>query len=352
MCIRDRVILNIIGNARFTPPKVIGIQIDNPTFPDPFAGGTVSIPAVSVSIIDPELVTPRNWNSQIGYRRELAANVGLDVAFVYNRGDDHVGIINANAGRPGSASSTGANPVRPDPTFINKSFYTNYGEIRYKGLLVDLSKRFSKGLQGGVAYTLSKTENNSFNFVSGLQVPTQPELSWGPDNEDRRHRLEAHAEINLPFGFQIGTIVDFRTEAPLDVFANGRDLNGDGITGDWVNESTCLPRTGVVACPGFNYSRNSVRELSTEDANRLRARLGQSAVTEFANNPKFFNLDATLQKRFPIGRHGLRLTVEAFNALNVPQRTAPNAQILNGLFGSYTAVTQPRAVQFTMQYDF
>ncbi|HXG90580.1 MAG TPA: TonB-dependent receptor [Vicinamibacterales bacterium] len=348
----DQVILNIIGNARFTPPKVIGIQIDNPTFPDPFAGGTVSIPAVSVSIIDPELVTPRNWNSQIGYRRELAANVGLDVAFVYNRGDDHVGIINTNAGRPGSASSTGANPVRPDPTFINKSFYTNYGEIRYKGLLVDLSKRFSKGLQGGVAYTLSKTENNSFNFVSGLQVPTQPELSWGPDNEDRRHRLEAHAEINLPFGFQIGTIVDFRTEAPLDVFANGRDLNGDGITGDWVNESTCLPRTGVVACPGFNYSRNSVRELSTEDANRLRALFGQSAVTEFANNPKFFNLDATLQKRFPIGRHGLRLTVEAFNALNVPQRTAPNAQILNGLFGSYTAVTQPRAVQFTMQYDF
>ena len=32
----DQVILNIIGNARFTPPKVIGIQIDNPTWPDPF----------------------------------------------------------------------------------------------------------------------------------------------------------------------------------------------------------------------------------------------------------------------------------------------------------------------------
>ena len=33
----------------------------------------------------------------------------------------------------------------------------------------------------------------------------------------------------------------------------------------------CLPRTGVVACPGFDYSRNSVRELSTEEANALRA---------------------------------------------------------------------------------
>jgi hypothetical protein len=348
----DQVILNIIGNARFTPPKVIGIQIDNPSFPDPFRGGTLSVPAPSVSIIDPDLVTPRNWNSQVGYRRELAANVGLDVAFVYNRGEDHVGIINTNLGQPGTASSTGANAVRPDPAFVGKSFYTNYGKIRYKGLLVDLSKRFSNNFQGGLAYTLSKTENNSFNFVSGLQIPTLPDLSWGPDNEDRRHRIEAHAEINLPFGFQLGTILEYRSEPPLDVIANGRDLNGDGNTGDWVNEAACVPRTGVVACPGFSFSRNRVRELSTEEANRLRTLFGQSPISAYANNPKYFNVDATVQKRFAIGRQGIRLTLEAFNALNIPQRTAPNAQILSGLFGTYTAVTQPRAIQLTMQYDF
>jgi outer membrane receptor protein involved in Fe transport len=349
----DQVILNIIGNARFTPPKVIGIQIDNPSFPDPFQGGTLSIPTPSLSIIDPELTTPWNWNSQVGYRRELAKDLGLDVAFVYNRGEDHVGIVNANAGVPGTATSAGANPVRPDANFTNKSFYTNYGKIRYKGLLVDLTKRFSRNFQGGLAYTLSKTENNSFTFASSIQVPSQPDLSFGPDQEDRRHRVEAHAEVNLPFGIQLGSIVEFRSEAPLDVVANGRDLNGDGITGDWVNESLCLPRTGVVACPGFGYSRFSARELSTEDANRLRTLLGQSAIAEFANNPKYFNVDLTVQKRFALGGHrGLKLTLEAFNALNIAQRTAPNAQILSGLFGTYTAVTQPRAIQFTTQLDF
>jgi hypothetical protein len=46
----DQIILNIQGNARFTPPKVIGIQIDNPRWPDPFLGGTVQIPPTSVSI--------------------------------------------------------------------------------------------------------------------------------------------------------------------------------------------------------------------------------------------------------------------------------------------------------------
>ena len=137
------------------------------------------IPPPTVSIIDPDLVTPRNWNSQVGYRRELMADLGLDVSFVYNRGYDHVGIINTNLGADGTASSTGANPVRPDPNFTTKSFYTNYGEIEYRGLLVELKKRFSNNFQGGVTYALSKTENNSFNFVSGLQVPSQPDLERG-----------------------------------------------------------------------------------------------------------------------------------------------------------------------------
>ena len=317
----DQVILNIIGNARFTPPKVIGIQIDNVagaplSWPDPFNGGAVSFPPPTVSIIDPELVTPWNWNSQIGYRRELASDVGLDVSFVFNRGYDHIGITNSNLAAPGTANGTGGIPAggRPDPNFGTKNFYNNYGEIRYKGLLVDLKKRFSRGYQGGIAYTLSKTENNSFNFVSGLQVPSQPDLSFGPDTEDRRHRIEAHSEINLPFGVQLGVIVDFRTEAPLDIIANGRDLNGDGSTGDWVNESLCVQRTGVPACPGFNYSRNAVRELTTEQANALRALFGAgqggplAPVAQFENNPKYFNADATLQKRFTFGRHGVRLT--------------------------------------------
>ena len=105
-------------------------------------------------------------------------------------------------------------------------------------------------------------------------MPSQPDLSLGPDDQDRRHRIEGHATFELPFGVQLGAIVDFRTEAPLNVVANGRDLNGDGAAGDWLNESLCVPRTGVVACPGFDYSRNSARELSTEEANRLRALFG------------------------------------------------------------------------------
>lgn len=346
----DHVILNIIGNARFTPPKVIGIQVDNPPFPA-LTSGSFTVPPANISVIDPSLNTGYTWNTQIGYRRELMPNLGLDVSFVYNRGYDQVAILNTNAYRPGTASLTGTVPAgtsRPDPASGNVSFYSNYGVIRYKGLLVDVKKRFSNRFSGGLAYTLSKTEDNGFNFVSDFQVPTNVRLNDGPGNTDQRHRVEMHGETTLPWNLQLAGIIDFRTEQPLNITAGGRDLNGDGITGDWVNEAICVN----IKCPGFAYSRNSVTELSTADANALRALLGQSAIDVYNNNPKYFNMDVTLQKKVRFGRQAARITVEAFNVFNIPQRNQPNQNILSSLFGQHTSVNQPRAIQLTLQWDF
>jgi hypothetical protein len=347
----DQIILNIIGNARFTPPKVIGVQIDAPAWPDPFVGGKTSIPPPNVSIIDPDLHTAYNWNSQVGYRRELMRDVGLDVSVVYNRGYEQVAILNTNALPRGSASIFGtprAGVTRPDPAFTNKSFYSNLGQIRYTGLLVDLKKRFSRRLQAEVNYTLAKTRDNSFNFVSGFTVPERMDLSWGPGSQDRRHVLRGNTTLVLPFDVQFGLIGEFMTEAPLNITA-ARDLNGDGLTGDWVNEDICVN----VSCPGFHYSRNSAGELTTEQANGLRALFGLSPISRFENNPRYFNADMTLQKRFRIhGDQRFRVTAEAFNVFNIPQRLLGSTSITSGIFGSYDDVSQPRAVQLTMQYDW
>lgn len=343
----DQVILNVIGNARFTPPKIVGIQIDNPGFPNPF-GGSQSVPPPSLSVIDDNMVTPWNWNSQLGYRRELASDLGLDVSFVYNRGYDQIGIINTNAGRPGTANLNGAGAVRPDPRYTNVSFYTNFGEIRYKGLIVDVRKRLSNRISGELAYTLSKTTDNAFNFVSSVVVPERPDLQWGPGSDDRRHVVSGNVVYQLPMNLTLATIVEYRSEAPLNITV-GRDVNGDGLTGDWVNEGICRN----VSCPGYTYSRNSVRELSTEDANRLRALFGLSAIPAFENNPKFFNADVTLQWTPTLGgNRRLKVSAEAFNVFNFALRNLPTESITSGNFGRVTSVSQPRAVQFTLQVDF
>ncbi len=342
----DQVILNVLGNLRFTPPKVIGIVISNPSFPDP-TSGLLFTPTPSIQTIDPDLTTPYNLNTSIGYRRELASNLGVDVSYVYNRGWDQVLTIERNMGTPGTANIFGQGASVRDPSVFTNTFSTNLGFIRYKGLLVDVRKRFSNRTQGGLAYTLSKTDDNGFNVFSPIQVPTQPDLSNGPSFNDRRHELKAHLEMQLPFDIQWAGILEHYSEPPLNVTA-ARDLNGDGITGDWMNETLCVN----IACPGFNYSRNSVRELSTQEADRLRTLLGLPPITSFANNPKYLNLNMSLQKSVRILGRRARATAEIFNVFNTPQRIIGSSSVTSGVFGTYVAVVQPRAMLFTFQFDY
>ena len=344
----DQIILNILGNIRFNPPKVIGVTIVNPSFPNPTAG-VVTTPPPSIQTIDPDLTTPYNLNSSVGYRRELAASLGVDVSYVYNRGWGQVMTVDRNAGRPGTANVFGQGAVLPNPAMTSDTFSTNLGFTRYKGLLVDVTKRSSHGVQGGVTYTLSKTIDNGFSFGTPIQVPTRPDLNDGPSSMDRRHEVKAHVEVALPFDIQWAALVEHYGEAPLNIIAASRDVNGDGIIGDWINEGICI----TIACPGFHYSRNSVRELSTAEANRLRAVVGLAPIERFANNPKYFNVNMTLQKsvRLP-GRSRVGVKAEAFNVFNTPQRLIGSSSVTSAIFGSYVAVVQPRLLQITMHVDW
>jgi hypothetical protein len=342
----DQVILNVQGNARFTPPKIIGLQIDDPAWPDPFAAGSTTIPPSDISIV-PELTTPYNVNMSVGYRRELLPDVGVDVSLLHNRGFGQILRVNENLGRLGTANINGTGAIRPDPNVGNKQVYRNLGEIRYTGLLVDVKKRFSHNVEGSLAYTLSKTRDNGFNFLSNILMPEHPELNWGPGTDDRRHRVTMFGIYQLPWDVQLAAIVEFRTEAPMNITV-GRDVNGDGSTGDWVHETACI----VINCQGLRYSRNSVREMTTEEANRLRALFSLAPIPAFEDNPKYWNTDITLRKQFKVASHSYSATVEAFNVFNIPQRNLPSESITSGTFGSSTSVTQPRAVQFTLEIRF
>ena len=241
----------------------------------------MSVPPPAIQSIDPDLTTPYNLNTSIGYRRELTTNLGIDVSYVYNRGWDQVMTVDRNAGIPGTANIFGQGALGRNPAIASDTFSTNLGFIRYKGLLVDLRKRLSRGIQGGLAYTLSKTEDNGLSFGSVIQVPSRPDLNTGPAANDRRHEVKAHLEVELPFDIQWAGILEHYSEAPLNVNA-ARDINGDGLLNDWVNEEICR----TVSCPGFHYSRNSVRELSTDDANRLRSLLRARAGDAVRQQPE------------------------------------------------------------------
>ena len=344
----DQVIINNYVSALFVPPRRTIFGIGNPPFPLPAEPLTPPPGLRNVGFFDPDFQTPWNWNTTVGYRRQLMPDVGLDVAVIHNRGEKQQMAVEANPGLPGSASITGANPVRAVTTVGGVSKYFSDGIIRYTGLQVGVEKRLSHRYQGALAYTLSRGKDNSFNMITRFQDPRSPELNYGPSNNDIRHRLVGHAEVMLPLDIQLATIAEFRTAAPLNIVAGARDLNGDGIVGDWVNERLCIH----ISCPGFAYSRNSVRQVSTEEANRLRALFGLPPVAVFEHNPNFFNVDLTVRKPVRIGRHEFAVFVDAFNVFDINQYAPPDQNITSSLFGSRTSVDQPRTFQVGAHYRF
>jgi outer membrane receptor protein involved in Fe transport len=346
----DQVILNNYVSTLFGAPRRITVAIDNPIFPYP-ASSLPTSPGAATSVsnyFDPTFETPYNWSTTIGYRRELMQDLGVDIAVIHNRGEQQQMQIQANPGRQGTASLTGANPARIVPTYGSILRTFSGGIIRYTGLQIDVRKRMSHRYQGGIAYTLSRGKDNSFNMISNIQDPYHPELSYGPSNNDVHHRLVGHAEVMLPFEIQVGTIMEARTNAPLNITAGGRDLNGDGLTGDWVNQVACIN----ISCPSFAYSRNSVRQVTTEEANRLRALFGLAPIAGFERNPNYFNVDLTLRKTVRFGSHQIVVFGDGFNIFNFSQYTPPTTNITSNLFGSWTNIAQPRTFQVGAQYRF
>jgi hypothetical protein len=345
----DQVILNNFVSAYFTPPYRTIYRLSMPTFPAATTNFTnADLSSTSIGYLDENFRAPYNWNSTLGYRRELTPSLGVDMSVTYNRGDDQQMKINANPYVVGTADIYGSGGTRVYPTVGAANHYFNGGKSRYKAFRLELKQRMHNHVSGGVAYTLSQGKDNSTTKISDVQYPADPGLNYGEGTYDARHRLTAHVETELPYGFQFATIAEFRTEMPLNIIAGGYDLNGDGITDDWMNEELCVN----VACSGYSYSRNSTRQISTTEANNLRAILGLDPIDAFKDNPKYFNIDASLRKSFTYKNHSLTFSAEAFNLFNFDQYERPDQSIGSDTFGQYIGVYQPRTFQLGIHYRF
>jgi hypothetical protein len=344
----DQVIINNFISALFTPPYRAIYQISSPPFPTPVTS-FAALSAPGIGFLDPNFHAPYSWNSNLGYRRQISKNMGIDISGVVNRGFSEQMQVNVNPGRTGSATLTGTGYTRLVPTVGAAFKYYNGGHSQYQAFRFELKRRMSKHVSGGIAYTLASSHDNSYNKITSIQVPSDPGLNWGPSDYDIRHNLVSHAEVSLPLGLEFAAIVEAHTARPLNIAGSSYDLNGDGITGDWVNQAICVN----INCSGFNYSRNSVRQLSTTAANQLRTLFGLSPISNFAANPNFWNADVTLRKQFKITEHNnISLVFEAFNVFNIYQYSQPVTDFANSLFGQRTSVAQPRTAQLGIHYRF
>lgn len=254
----------------------------------------------------------------------------------------------------------------------------------YHGLELILRRRVNAGLTFQVAYTLSKSLDNrswdpSLSTVSTGSVQSASSTPFDNSNRrlnytwsdfDRRHVLQGTYLYELPFG-------NGRK------FANGIPRALDLAIGGWQLAGTLLvssgrPFTVYSGLTTFSNVVNSTADCSgcTRDMGSLvlesgrnfwfdaadRAKFTSPAPGSIGNTgrnfflePKYFQTDASLSKRFRVTeRISFDLRVDARNLTNTPSFAAPTAVLTSTIFGRIndSVNNAARRVQFSGKFNF
>ena len=261
--------------------------------------------------------------------------------------------------------------------FSTNAYIGNYGSSSYNGLLVDLKRNLSHGLQFDFNYTFSRSIDNVSSIantvVGGLVCDaTNLRVCRGPSDFDVTHLFSANGVYDLPFGRG-------RAIAP--------DANGfvNALIGGWQFSTIFTAHSGfafstntgafpvgfVFDSPAVLTGSSSALSTSIHSDNGAMQLFANPAAAQAAfsnpfggeigtrNNlrgPGFVNFDMALAKRFLMpwsDRHSIQFRAEAYNAFNHTNFADPGANINSPTFGQITAQANAnRVMQFALRYDF
>ena len=280
-----------------------------PTYPNTFPSipTGVTIPKPTIFVFDPDFQEPRVQQASLGIDRAVTNDIGVALSLLYVKGDDLPRSTDINLGTPSIVqvpiTGNGSVPVkrygsdRPFTNFDRVIQFQSSAESEYKGLTLEIVKRFSHNWQARLAYTYGKVTDTKPDATAVVPQgsddnkyipdPLDFEADDTTGDLDARHRvvLSGVWELGehgsgftgmLVSGWTLSGVFVVQSGQPYSALVNG-DLNGDGNTRN-------------DRAPGF--ARNSFR-----------------LPTQVSFNPR-------LSKRIPIGPVAIELIAEAFNLFN------------------------------------
>lgn len=335
-----------------------------------------------LTAIDPVGKIPSSMNMSLSVQQNVGFSTVLDVGYVGTLGRNLQWRRNLNT----IAFGSNFLPQNADPAATNvplpSSFlrpYLGYGNIshvefasssNYHSLQVSANRRFSRGLQYGLAYTWSKAmdyssaEGDNVSNLVGRRV-----WNYGPSSFDRAHTLRVnwlYDVPNLPASHALlrAALHHWQTSG-IYSFSSGQPL-GIGFSNTVATDITGSPTDGarvvLTGNPNLPQSERSFsRNLRTEVVQApARGAIGNSERFPI-RGPRNQNWDLTVFKNFPI-REALRVQFrwELYNAWNQTQFSAfdtaarfdPQGRQVNARFGEFTAARPPRIMQFALRFLF
>ncbi len=260
--------------------------------------------------------------------------------------------------------------LRPYTGFNNAQMMEGASSSNYHSLQVQAKRRFTAGLQFGLAWTWSKAMD--FNDADGDSVsPLVPVRIWnyGLADFDRTHVLNINYIWDVPElktgnpllrrvlnGWQLSGITSFISGRPL----------GIGYSTVVATDVTGTPSQGarivVLENPVLPKSERTFSRNFRTDVFRMPARgtIGNAART-LIRGPGVNNWDVAVFKNIPLyERLRLQFRWEMYNAFNHTQFTGLDTgarfdaagQQVNTRFGQFTSASNPRLMQFALRFSF
>jgi hypothetical protein len=357
------------------------------------AQGAFSNRPSTVFGIERDAKTPKSYNYSVGVQRELGWGTVVDVTFAgFQMRNAEIGMsinsvpdgarfldINPQNRNPQTANSPKPNEfLRPYLGYQDITIRSHFGTGSYNSMQVQLNRRYTRGFQLGVAYTLGKTITDGTSGNPPGFNTLRPGKAWneGPSTSTQLHNLVVNYTWDVPDGSRLWN--SLLTRGLLD----GWQVSGDTavVSGDWsgANSSTTTDNfdftggdggtrariTGDVTCssncdptPGGTGSYLNAAAFS-----RLTGRgdIGNAPVTLF-RLPPIVNTNLSAFKNFQIGGgRRIQFRWEMYNvfnqvnwsAINTTAQFNPAGEQVNANFGKATAARDPRIMQGAIRFTF
>jgi hypothetical protein len=310
---------------RFDGTRQFEVVIDNPSYPDPFAAGTLRQTFPSVRVTDPLLEAPYFATAMLSVERTFFSTLLVSASYDFQReyGRFRTRDLNApeNTATPGLDSCQAGDPaeacLRPDPGRGNVISLESKGrEVRHN-VRLNARQRFSIFNVSG-NYQMQRAYGDVQGSPGALATDSyNPTADWGPAPFPR-HQFNGSVNARLPLG----------------VFATGSLRANSGRR--------------YTITTGFDDNRDS----NVDD--RPAGVRPNSLV-----GPKYVNVDLNLSKAFFLARAGtagsgknVNVFVNMTNAFNHVHYGTPSGVMTSPNFGRSTSASDPREIEVGVRFQF
>jgi hypothetical protein len=323
----SRLTSSMVANQRrFDGTQQFEVVIDNPSYPDPFVGGTIRQTLPSVRVTDPDLVAPYVAVTMVSLERTFFSNLLLTATWDRVREYDRLRTRNLNA--PYDArfetrqACTPETPVslcvKPDPARGNVIGLESAGNDIKHTLRLSVRKRFSI-FRGSLNYT-------------GQHI--RGDIQGGPGT-----LLTNAYDVNADWG---------RSPQPI------HNISG--------NLNASLP-LGVFVAGEFDYNSGRFYTITTgRDDNRDSSLTDRppGGMPNTERGPRYLNFDFNISKAFFFRRapgsatSGINMNVFAnmTNAFNHVHLGTPSGVMTSPNFGRITSASDPREIEIGVRFQF